>query len=125
MGLADQLILKTFSYRVKDATSGTRLGALADAVNTVWNFVNEISARSAERGPGWVQKKQLRDLTRGSSRLLDLPSQVIQEVIDEFLAKRKAARKPKLRWRVSHGARRSLGWVPFTNQDIALVLYRS
>ena len=114
------MILKTFSYRVKGATSSTRLVALATAVNTVWNFVNEVSARSAERGPVWVQKKQLRELTKGSSRLLGLPSQIIQEVIDEFLAKRKAARKPKLRWRASRGARRSLGWVPFTNQDIAL-----
>ena len=120
MSAVDQTGFKTFSYRVKDATSGKRLAALASAVNTVWNYVNEISARSAERGPAWVQKKQLRDLTKGSSRLLGLPSQVIQEVVDEFLAKRKAARKPKLRWRISHGARRSLGWVPFTNQDIAV-----
>src|SRR5215212_12196766 len=79
-----------------------------------------FATRSAPSGPVWVQKKQLRELTKGSSRLLGLPSQVIQEVIDAFLAKRKAARKPKLRWRASRGARRSLGWVPFTNQDIAL-----
>jgi len=116
----DQAILKTYSYRVKDATSGKRLVALANAVNTVWNFCNEVSAKSAQRGPGWITKKQLRDLTKGSGRLLALPSQVIQEVVDEFLVKRKVARRPKLRWRVSHGARRSLGWVPFTNQDVAL-----
>jgi transposase len=67
-----------------------------------------------------VQKKQLRGLTKGSSRLLGLPSQVIQEIIDEFLAKRKAARKPKLRWCVSDGVRRSLGWVPLTSQDITV-----
>jgi putative transposase len=89
-------------------------------VNTVWNFCNEISAQSAQRGPVWITKKQLRDLTKGSSRLLALPSQIIQEVVDEFVLKRKAARRPKLRWRVSRGARRSLGWVPFTNQDVVL-----
>jgi IS605 OrfB family transposase len=120
MGATDQTGLKTFSYRVKDATSGKRLVALANAVNTVWNYVNEISTRSAERGTVWAQKKQLRDLTKGSGRLLGLPSQVVQEVIDEFVIKRKAARRPKLRWRASHGSRRALGWVPFTNQDIAL-----
>ena len=111
---------KTFSFRVKDATSGKRLVALGNAVNKLWNYVNDISNRSAQRGPLWATKKQLRDLTKGSSRGLGLPSQVIQEVIDEYVTKRKAAGRPKLRWRVSHGVRRSLGWVPFTNQDIEI-----
>jgi putative transposase len=114
------LVLKTFSYRVKDATSGKRLTTLANAVNTVWNYANEISARSAERGALWATKKQLRELTKGSGKLVGLPSQVVQEVIDEFLIKRKAARRPKLRWRASRGPKRALGWVPFTNQDIVL-----
>lgn len=38
--LTDQTVLKTFSFRVKDATSRKRLIALGDAVNTVWNYVN-------------------------------------------------------------------------------------
>ena len=41
---------------------------------------------------------------------------MIQEVIDEFIDKRKQAGRPKLRWRVSRAVRRSLGWIPFTNQ---------
>jgi IS605 OrfB family transposase len=45
---------------------------------------------------------------------------VIQEVIDEFVDKRKQAGRPKLQWRVSRGARRSLGWTPFTNQDVEI-----
>ena len=61
----DQTALRTFSFRVKDATSGKRLITLANAVNTVWNYVNEISARSADRGPIWATKKQLRSLTKG------------------------------------------------------------
>jgi putative transposase len=111
-------LYKTFHFRVKDATSGKRLVALGNAVNTVWNYINEISARSSNRGPLWATKKQLRDLTKGSSRELGLSSQVIQEVVDEYITKRKAAGRPKLRWRASYGARRSMGWVPFTNQDI-------
>ena len=111
---------KTFSFRVKDATSGKHLVALGNATNTVWNYLNEISERSARRGPKWVTKKQLRDLTKGASKELGLPSQVIQEIIDEFVDKRKQARRPKLRWRVSRGVRRSLGWIPFTNQDVAI-----
>ncbi|MDH2313861.1 RNA-guided endonuclease InsQ/TnpB family protein [Methylobacterium brachiatum] len=118
--VTDQTVLRAFSYRVKDATSGKRLAALSNAVNTVWNYVNEISARSADRGPIWATKKQLRDLTNGSGKLLGLPSQVVQEVIDEYVIKRRAARRSKLRWRASRGPKRALGWVPFTNQDIAL-----
>jgi hypothetical protein len=49
-----------------------------------------------------------------------MPSQVIQELIDEFLTKRKQVGRPRLRWRVSHGPRRSLGWIPFTNQDVEI-----
>ncbi|MGX9981598.1 hypothetical protein [Methylobacterium fujisawaense] len=63
MYAADQKFLKTFSYCVKHATSGKRLTALANAVNTVWNYANEISARSSERGKIWATKKQLRALT--------------------------------------------------------------
>jgi putative transposase len=119
MEAKDQLKLhKTFSFRVKDANSGKHLVRLGDKVNTVWNYCNEISKRSAERGPRWATKKQLRDLTKGASRELGLPSQVIQELIDEFIVRRRQHGKPRLRWRVSKGAKRSLGWVPFTNQDI-------
>ena len=117
MAGADQKTLyRTFSYRVKDATSGKRLAAMARAVSVVWNYANEISGRSAERGPRWITQAQLRALTKGSGRELGLPSQVVQEVITEFIAKRNAHGRPKLRWR----GRRSLGWVPFTNQDLAL-----
>src|SRR3982074_523279 len=34
--------------------------------------------------------------------------------------KRRAAGRPQLRWRKSFGSKRSLGWLPFTNQDIAV-----
>src|SRR4030081_1629109 len=105
-----RLLYKTFSFRVKDATSRKYLVGLGNAVNTVWK---------------WATKKQLRDLTKGAGRELDLPSQdlpsqVVQEVIDEFIIKRRAAGRPQLRWRKSFGSKRSLGWLPFTNQDIAL-----
>ena len=114
-------LYKACSFRVKDATSGKRLVALGNKVNLVWNYCNEISIKSAERGPKWITKGQLRGLTKGASRELGLPSQVIQEIIDEFIIKRRAHRKPRLRWRVSRGVKRSLGWVPFTSQDIGIV----
>ena len=121
MSTVDQAkIYKAYRFRVKDATSGKTLAAMGDAVNTAWNYCNEISLKSARRGPKWATKALLRSLTKGAGRDLGLPSQVVQEVLDEFVTKRRAAGKPRLNWRVSRGARRSLGWVPFTNQDIVV-----
>ena len=37
----------------------------------------------------------------------------IQRVCTEYATKRKAAKRLKLRWRVSRVGKRSLGWVPF------------
>ena len=34
-------MIKTFRYRIKDATDGTKLDKLARSVNFVWNFCNE------------------------------------------------------------------------------------
>jgi len=117
----DQLKLhKTFSFGVKDANSGKHLVRLGDKVNTVWNYGNEISKRSAEGGPRWAPKNELRDLTKGASRERGLPSQLIQAVSDEVIVRRREQGKPRLRWRVSKGAKRSLGGVPFTNQDIEI-----
>jgi putative transposase len=66
-------------------------------------------------------KKHLRGLTKGAGEELGLPSQVIQEIIDEFLTKRRKVRRLRLRWRVSRRPRRSLGWIPFTNQDVQVI----
>ena len=115
-------LYKTFSFRVKDRRAGRRsLAPKGRAVNTVWNYCNEISRRSAERGKKWVGKQELRALTKGAGRELGLPSQVVQEVIDQFLKSRRQSGRPRLRWRVSRGPRRSLGWIPFTNQDVAVL----
>jgi hypothetical protein len=86
MPVEDQLpvLYKSFSFRVKDAKSRKELVRLGNAVNTVWNYCNEISAKSAQRGEKWITKKQLRDLTAGAGRELGLPSQGVQEVIEDF-----------------------------------------
>ena len=94
-GTEQEPAYKTFSFRVNDATSGKYLVALANATHTVWNDCNEVSERSTRRGPTWATKQQLRNLTKGASRELGLPSQVIQEIIDEFLTKRRKAGRPK------------------------------
>src|SRR4030088_1469505 len=125
-----RLLYKTFIFREKGGGSRKYLVGLGNAVNTVWNYCNEISQKSAQRGPKWASKKQLRDLTKGAGRELDLPSQdlpsqvlpsqVVQEVIDEFIIKRRAAGRPQLRWRKGFASKRRLGGPPSPNQDMAV-----
>jgi putative transposase len=53
-------------------------------------------------------------LAAGASQYFDrIGSDTIQSICTHYAQKRKAAGRLKLRWRVSRGARRSLGWVPF------------
>src|SRR5262245_65290343 len=94
MSIEDQAqVYKTFSYRVKDARAARRLRALGNAVNTVWNYCNEVSKRSAERGPNWITSRQLQDLTRSASRDLPISSQTIQAVRQELV------RRPRTRYK--------------------------
>lgn len=52
--------------------------------------------------------------TKGASKAgVPLHSQTIQAISEEFAVRRKQFKKVKLRWRVSKGSRRSLGWIPF------------
>jgi IS605 OrfB family transposase len=53
-------------------------------------------------------------LTSGSARYFErIGADTIQRVCVEYAQKRSAAKRRRLRWRVSRGARRSLGWIPF------------
>ncbi|WP_204117314.1 hypothetical protein [Paraburkholderia sp. C35] len=57
--------------------------------------------------------------TKGAGKAgLDLHSTTIQAVAEEYAIRRMQARKVKLRWRSSRGARRSLGWIPFKTSAI-------
>jgi hypothetical protein len=93
------------------------LNAAAMEVNLVWNFANETSFKALKpySGPGkWLTAYDLDKLTAGASRCFErIGSDTIQRVNAEFATRRKQFKKSKLRWRVSGGPRRSLGWVPF------------
>jgi IS605 OrfB family transposase len=93
------------------------LNAAAIEVNQVWNYCNEISARAARPfagPPKWLSAYDLDKLTAGATEYFEhIGSDTIQRVNAEFATRRRQFRKTRLRWRVSRGARRSLGWVPF------------
>ena len=64
--------------------------------------------------PRWLSGFDLNKLSSGASEYFEeIGSDTIQRVNGEYADKRRAAQRIRLRWRSSHGPRRSLGWVPF------------
>ncbi len=102
----------TFRYRVKGISAAKQLDRMAVAVNRVWNYCGGIQIDSRRLNRRWPSGFDLIGLTNGASKELGLHSDTVQAVCKQFAISRdKARRRP--RWRVSRGAKRSLGWVPF------------
>ncbi|MCY0854135.1 hypothetical protein [Cupriavidus sp. D39] len=83
-------------------------------MNCVWNYCNELSALVFERERRFIGAYELQKFTDGATKEgLGLHSHTVQKIGQEYCRRRKQFKKFKLRWRVSGGTRRSLGWVPF------------
>ena len=114
------LVTRVLRLRVKDKHAPWA-SERARAVNTVWNFDNEMSQRILRREGRFATAADLHVLTRGAGKEgLPIHSQTIQAVNEEFVLRRAQFHKAKLRWRVSDPKRadRSLGWVPFKKSAI-------
>jgi putative transposase len=112
------LALCSRTLRLKVRREGhSWLNAAAIEVNQVWNWANEVSAnavRPFSGRPKWLRGFDLCNLSAGASEFMDhIGADTIQRICTEYATKRKAAKRLKLRWRVSRSAKRSLGWVPF------------
>ena len=109
------LVTRTLKLKVRPE-SYAWLGAAAAEVNQVWNFSNEASWLAATRTDlkrKWFSGFDLCTLTSGAARYFErIGADTIQRICIEYAQKRSAAKRRKLRWRVSRGARRSLGWIP-------------
>lgn len=107
----------TFRFRVKDATAGKHLVRHAVACNQVWNFCVATQREAQRRRTAglsvlWPTAFDLIKLCTGVAADLGLHSDTVSAVCRQFAASRDAKRKcPK--FRVSFGAKRSLGWLPF------------
>jgi putative transposase len=109
---------RTLRFRVK-CEAYPWLNAAAIEVNQVWNFCNAQSATVLGNLGKWLSGFDLCYRTAGTSEYMErINADVVQRVCTEYAAKRLAVRKQKLRWRVSRGARRSLGWVPFKSASL-------
>ena len=111
--------MKTLKLRIKDKHSKL-LTSLAMQVNFVYNYVNHLSYTHLKRTGKFFSAYDIHQYTRGATSCgLDLHSQTIQSITEELVRKRIQFRKPKLAWRVSKGAKRSLGWIPFKASSIS------
>jgi putative transposase len=108
--------IRTLRLKVK-AEAYPWLNAAATEVNQVWNYANEISFKAARPfagPPRWLSRIDLDKLTAGATECFEhIGADTIQRVNAEFAARRRQFQKVKLNWRVSRGAKRSLGWIPF------------
>lgn len=112
---------KTLSVRVKDKHA-TLLRQMSYEVNQCFNFANELTMKASRNysdagavKPVWMsaydtQKPVLK--FRNESGFI-IPSHTAQEVCAKHAQARKQFKCAKLRWRVSSGSKRSLGFVPF------------
>jgi hypothetical protein len=105
--------VRILHLRVKDKHA-RGLEEMACAVNFVWNYCNELSMRVLEREGRFIGAHELQRYLNGASREgLAVGSVVFPQIAEEYVTRRVQSHKRRLRWRVSGGARRSLGWIPF------------
>jgi len=111
--------VRVLRLRLKDKHAAA-LREKAFWTNQVWNYCNELQQQVWQRERRFLSGYDFAAYTRGASKAgIALHSQTIQGIAEEYARRRKQVRKIKLRWRVSRGKRRSLGWVPFKASAIA------
>src|ERR1700691_4606977 len=121
MAIKFQHYIRALRLKVK-AEAYAWLNAAAIEVNQVWNYANATCYKAARPcvGPAkWLSAFDLNNLTAGATECFErIGSATIQRVNAEFATRRHQFKRPKLRWRVSSGPKRSLGWVPFKAEQL-------
>ncbi len=111
----------TYKYRLKGRRTVRQLKRSASSVNQVWNYCVQIQ-RTVQRNyrdglnPKWPSHFDFHRLTVGTSKELEIHAQTIQATSKQFTESRNQHKKCP-RFRKSFGIKRSLGWIPFTNQN--------
>lgn len=122
----EQLIeyLTTYQYRIKDSNDALRrsLMVLSGKVNTVWNYCNATQQKGLRpyrncRPVKWFSGFDLNVLTTGTSKELNLHSEIVNSVCEEYAKKRIASKKPWLKFRTNR-KNRNLPWIPFKARSI-------
>jgi putative transposase len=111
-------MLLTYKYRIKDSTSNKYLRILANKVNYIWNYINELNVKSyvnfkQGQSQKFLSSFEINNLLSGAFNYINLPARTIQHISESYVSNRRIAKKNYLSWRTS---KRSLGWIPFKNK---------
>ena len=111
--MAEKQLVKTLKVRVRDKHA-KRLIQMSRSVNFVWNYINELSHRIITEKGYFPNYNELEKYTKGCNKELGLHSQTVQNIVKEYVLRRKQFKKNRLNWRVSDktSPKYSLGWVP-------------
>jgi IS605 OrfB family transposase len=113
-----EYVTRVLRLRIKDKHA-RQLRALAEEVNLVWNFTQELALKVLDRERRFITAYDVQPYVRGAGKAgLRLHSHTVQAVYEEYVRRRYHGKKVRLRWRVSKGARRSLGWVPYKTKGV-------
>lgn len=118
-------MILTYKYRIKGKRSIRLLKRQAWAINQVWNYCVSIQKETQYRYRNgsrakWLGLFDLIKLTKGTSKNLCAHAQSIQQICHQFVESRNQHKRcPK--FRKSNGSKRSLGWIPFTNQNRKII----
>ena len=108
--------IRTLRFKVRPEAYAW-LNAASIEANQVWNYFNATSYKAARPFAGkstWLSGFDLCSLSAGASQYFEhIGADTIQRIAVEYANKRVQFKRARLRWRVSRGARRSLGWIPF------------
>ena len=107
----------TLRLKVKPESYAWLARAAVEA-NQVWNWANATSIDAADRNrrasAKFLTGFDLCNLSAGATAYFErIGADTIQRICCEYALKRRAAKRVRLSWRKSRGARRSLGWIPF------------
>jgi len=113
------VVTKVLHIRLKDKHASFLL-AQSREVNQVWNYSQDLALKVLERERRFISAFDIAAYTKGASKEgLSLHSLTVQAVSKEYCTRRKQFKKHKLRWRISRGAKRSLGWIPVKSSALA------
>ncbi len=110
----------TYQYRIRSNSAERKLNKISYNVNFVWNYFNGInkqnyiSIKQGNQGH-FIFHKELINLSSGASKEIGLDSGIIQEIARIYIDSKYATKKYFLKFRKY---KKSLGWIPFTNQAI-------
>jgi putative transposase len=111
--------MKTLHLRIKDKHANT-LAAIARDANMVWNFLNELShTHTVRTGKFFTSYDMQKYLSGATNEGLKLSADSAKAISDVYAARRRKAKKAKLRWRASAGPKKALGWFPFKIEGVS------